>query len=51
MNINQKTGQFKGFVRCPLQAVVVVGLPLDIGLVEGLVGVQAEHGGFDGRVL
>lgn len=34
-----------------LQAVVVVGCPLNVALVKGLVHVHTAHGGFDSCVL
>jgi len=34
-----------------LQAVVVVGFPLRVGLLEGPVGVHTVHCGFDSLVL
>lgn len=34
-----------------LQAVVVVGCPLEVAIEKGLVRVHAVHGGFDSCVL
>lgn len=34
-----------------LQAIVIVGFPHNVRLVEGLVGVHTVHGGFDSRIL
>lgn len=48
---SQHNGRFQDLITYFLQAIVVVGLALDVSLVEGLVGVITVHGGFDSRVL
>lgn len=48
---NQNNGRFKVLIPYFLQAIVIVGFPVHVRLVEGLVGVHTVHGGFDSRVL
>lgn len=42
---------FSGLTANFLQAIVIVRFPINIGLVEGLVGVCAVHGGFNSWIL
>lgn len=41
----------EGFITWFLQAVVIVGFPIDVSLGKGLVGVHTVCGRFDSRVL
>lgn len=41
----------EGFITWFLQAVVIVGFPIDVSLGKGLVGVHTVRGRFDSRVL